>query len=260
MKKTLISMLLIVVMLFTLTACGTDNGANPEKPANSVETAGDEAAKDKENKPNYKATMVPYDELPAAKHIVFLQNALNFSREGFYNADNKPVTENIEYKGNTVAAYPISYALNFLTKGCTGEVTVTNNDGSTQKISAEDFSGLYVIVDFTSDAAPVLYNPKSGTEINDFLFATTEGGEAIYSVVSGSTHNTAEVIANVGWDTQQNYRFVATDKFHIPVKPEESANGEIRGTLSGAINASFPGMQIASGKLNDLILIQPIEE
>ncbi|HHX75250.1 MAG TPA: hypothetical protein GX699_10150, partial [Firmicutes bacterium] len=52
------------------------------------------------------------------------------------------------------------------------------------------------------------------------------------------------------------YRYVATDKFYIPVEPQERANGEIRGTLSGAINGSFPDLAIASGKINDVLLIE----
>ena len=196
---------------------------------------------------------MPYDELVPTARIVLLQNTINFSREGFYTADHKPVPEEITYHGETVAAYAMSYALNFLTNGCSGELTITNNDGTTQAISAADFAGLYVMIDFTSDAPPVLYNPESGTEITDFLFAVTAEGEAIYSVVSGSTYSTAEMIANVGWNTAASYRYVASDKFHIPVGPEENETGEIRGTLSGAINGSFPDLAIASGNINDVI-------
>ncbi|MGI6225855.1 MAG: hypothetical protein ACOYJ1_06330 [Peptococcales bacterium] len=263
MKKVLISVLLIITMLFTLTACNSDN-APPEKQDVSEEKAKDAAgantnAPEGEKKPNYKETMVPYDQLPKAKRIIMLQNSLNFSREGFYTADSKPVTEEIEYQGKTVTAYSMSYPLAFLTNESTSDIKITKNDGSSQSITYEDFAGLYVLIDFTSDAPPVFYNPKSGTEITDFLFATTEGGEAIYSVVSDSIYNAGEVIASVGWDTEIPYRFIATDKFHIPVQPAENAKGEIRGALSGAINASFPDMQIAGGKLNDLLFIQPME-
>lgn len=258
-------MLLLVAMMLSLTACGgSDAPATPERPEVAGETAGaEEGAKagDTEGgkKPTYKETMVPYDQLPPAKRIVLLQNTLNFSREGFYNENNKPATEDIEYNGNTVAAYSMSYPLALLTNGSTGDLTVTNNDGSTMTISAADFAGLYVIIDFTSDAPPVLYNPASGTEITDFLFATTAEGEAIYSIVSGSTYNATELVASVGWDTEATYRYVATDKFYIPVGPAESATGEVRGALSGAINASFPELTIAGGKINDLICIQAIE-
>ncbi len=85
--------------------------------------------------------MVPFDQLVPAGRIVILKNTINYSREGFYNADNKPAAEDIEYKGDTVAAYPITYALDFLTEGSAGDLTVTNNDGSTQAIAAQDFAG-----------------------------------------------------------------------------------------------------------------------
>ena len=83
--------------------------------------------------------------------------------------------------------------------------------------------------------------------------------EAVYSVVSGSIHNAAEIIANVGWDADATYRYMATDKFYIPVGPEERATGEIRGTLSGAVNGSFPELKIAGGKINDVIYIEAME-
>jgi hypothetical protein len=62
----------------------------------------------------------------------------------------------------------------------------------------------------------------------------------------------------VGWETGASYRFVATDKFHIPVSPEALVTGEIRGGLTGVINGSFPDLSIANGKLNDLLFIEPV--
>lgn len=246
MKKILISVFLLISVMLLFTAC-----SSTEKSTAAGKAEGDT--------PTYKETMVPYDQVTTAERIVFLQNTLNYSRDGFYTADNKPVTEKIKYKGASVDAYPMRYALDFLKNSIKGDLTVSNNDGSTKTITADDFSGLYVIIDFTSDKPPVLYNPKSGTEITDFLFATTSGGEAIYSIVSGSTYKASDIIAKAGFDPQATYNFVATDKFYIPATPAESAVGEIRGALSGAINGSFQGMTIASGKLNDVIYIEAIK-
>ena len=204
--------------------------------------------------------MVPYDQLDPDKRIIMLQNTLNFSREGFYTEENKPVSESIEYNGSTVNAYSMSYPLNFLIKGMTDNITITNIDGESYTISSDDFAKYYIIIDFTSDLPPVLYNPEDNSEITDFLFAVTEEGEAIYSIVSGSINSSSEVVANVGWDVQGTYRFVAADKFHIPVGPENNETGEIRGGLSGAVNSSFPDLEIAGGKLNDLIFIEPMEQ
>jgi hypothetical protein len=256
-KKRLIIMLLLVTMILLSAACNSNTPATPGGAEKTEEQQKKDGPKDQaENKPTYKETMLPFDQLVSAQRIVLLQNTINFSRPGFYNVENKPATEDIAYNGTTVAAYPMSYPLAFLTNGSTGDFTVTNNDGSSRTITAQDFAGLYVIIDFTSDAPPVLYNPVSGTEIKDFLFATTAEGEAIYSIVSSSIHNAAKIIENVGWDTEVPYRYVASDKFYIPVEPNENATGEIRGTLSGAINGSFPELAIAGGKINDVVYIE----
>jgi len=257
MKKYLISLILLLSVILVFTACGNNSGA----PATSGTPAGGTPAASEPGgtQPTYKETMVPYDQVTKAERIVILQNTLNYSRSGFYTADTKPVTEKIQYKGSSVDAYPLSYTLAFLHNQPKGDLTVTSTTGSTKKISADDFAGLYAIIDFKSDKPPVLYNPKNGTAITDFLYAKTAEGEAIFSVVSGSTYKADEIITKAGFDPKATYNFVATDKFYIPVKPEESAVGEVRGSLSGAINASFPGMTIASGKINDVIFIEAIK-
>ena len=79
-------------------------------------------------------------------------------------------------------------------------------------------------------------------------------------MVSGSTYNTAEMIAQAGLDPDATYRYMATDQFYFPVGPVENTTGEVRGTLSGAVNGSFPDLKIASGKINDLIYIELLEE
>ena len=48
--------------------------------------------------------------------------------------------------------------------------------------------------------------------------------------------------------------------FYIPVTPEDYDEGGLRGALSGAINASFVDMIIATGKLNDVVFIEQIVE
>lgn len=262
--KRLVSILFLIVVIFALTACAGDGSLPPDNGDGNGQSAGDAdngapGPGGKGDVPSYKDTMVPFDELVPGKRIVILQNTINYSRAGFYNADNKPVAEKINYNGDTVDAYPMTYALDFLTKDNAGDLAINNNDGSVKDISAEDFAGLYIIIDFTSDAPPVLYNPDSGRELKDFLYAVTPEGEAVYSIVSGSTHNAAEIIDNVGWAPGETYRYMAADKFYIPVGPMERKTGEIRGTLSGAVNGSFPELTIASGKINDVIYIESME-
>lgn len=256
--KKILSLLLIVLLVLTLAACGGGNreAGNETEGESNAPPAGEGP---KEGEPTYKEKMVPDDQLEPSERIVFLQNALNFSREGFYTAETKPQTQAVSYQSDSVEAYSMDYVLAFLSRGVEGEVTVTKSDGSTVTLAAEELAGMYVILDFTSGEAPVLYNPASGTEVTDFFFAVTATGEAIYSVVSDSVHNAAEILNAVGWNENATYRYVATDKFYIPVGPQERANGEIRGTLSGAINGSFPDLAIAGGKINDVLFIELME-
>jgi hypothetical protein len=189
-----------------------------------------------------------------------LQNTINYSREGFYTSQTKPTTQEIDFDGNQVAAYSMSFPIAFLKNDLAGDLKVFNSDGSEQEISTEEFAGMYIIIDFFSDSPPVLFNPETGTQLNDFQYAITSQGEVIYSVVSGSNHNTKELLTKIGWDPAATYRYVASDKFYFPVGAEEVGSGEVRGTLSGAVNGSFPDLKIASGKINDLIYIEVIEE
>jgi hypothetical protein len=265
MKRTLLILLLVIAMLASFCGCSAPAQSTTATPDATATTEPDATATTEpvtsspKASPTYKETMLPFDQLVPGSRIIMLQNTLNYSRDGFYTENTKPVTQEISYKETAVQAYPIKYTLDFLTNGLGSTVTVTNTDGTTTELSAEDFSKMFVIVDFMSDTPPVLYDPNSGTEVTDFLFALTDKGEAIYSVVGGTTYNAAELIASVVWDKDATYRYVATDKFYIPVGPAENSTGEIRGTLSGAINGSFPDLTIASGKINDVIYIETIK-
>ena len=245
MKKRLLALLTIMVLLvgsIALTGCGE---------------------KEQEFEPGtdhtYKDSMVPFDELVPAERIVIIQNTLNFGMSGFYTSETAPVAESISYNGATVEAYPITYTIDFLTKGIKGDVTVTDADGAEKVISADDFKGMYVIVDFMSSEPVVLYNPTTGTSTT-LASAVTSKGEGIYSITADTAHNTGDIMKACGWGTDETVRLVATDKFYIPVDPEYLEIGELRGTLSGAITASFADMVIASGKLNDPVYFEKIVE
>ncbi len=267
MKKTLTITLSLILVMLAFSAC-TASGPETTSPPTAVPAQEATAtfpplaaSATPEIKPTtYKESMLPFDQLIPGNRIVILQNTISYGREGFYTAETKPVTQAINYAGNPVDAYPMSYPIAFLKNDLTGTLKVFNNDGSEQEISADDFSGLFIIIDFTSDAAPVLYNPESGTELKDFLYAVTSQGEAIYSVVSASNHNTKDLLTKVGWDPAETYRYVATDQFYIPVGVPEVGTGEIRGTFSGAVNGNFPDLKIASGKINDVIYIEVMED
>ncbi|MCL1802868.1 MAG: hypothetical protein FWG30_04395 [Eubacteriaceae bacterium] len=238
---------LMLAVLLTLTAsCSPAASTSTNENKEGEQTAA----------PTYKDTMLPFEQLIASNRIIILQNAINYSRPGFYDSDTKPQAENIELHGEEIAAYPMGYALAFLHSELTGAVSVFNVNGESVEIGSEDFAGMYAIVEFESSSPPMLYNPETGTSAVDFSYAITSNGEAIYSVASNSIHSASGLISLIGWDTGKTYRYVATDKFYIPVGPEDNEAGEIRGTLSGAINASFPNLAIASGKINDVIYIE----
>lgn len=245
MKKKLLVLLTVLVMLVgavAMTGCGE---------------------KEQEFEPGtdhtYKDSMVPFDELVSAERVVILQNTLNFGMTGFYTSETAPVTESITYNGAATDAYPITYTLDFLTNEVKGDVTVIDADGAEATFSAEEFAGMYAIVDFMSSEPVVLYNPATGAETT-IKAAKTSEGEGIYSIVADSAVPTADMLAACGWNTDAELRLVATDKFYIPVAPEYLAIGELRGTLSGALTASFADMVIASGKLNDPVYFEKIVE
>lgn len=244
MKKTLALVLLLAMALCLFAACGGGEEA-PETPAGENGT-----------QPTYKETMVPFDEIVAGNRIVIMQNTMRNPRDGFYTAETAPVAEQIDYNGAAVAAYPLSLATAFLTNGVEGTVTVYDAAGKTTEVAAADFEAAYAILEFDSGVAPVLYNADADVEVADFAYALTEGGEAIYSAIADSVHPTVDILTACLWDTAKEYRVVATDKFHFPVPAENMATGEVRGTISGAVNASFPDYKIASGKLGDIVYIE----
>ncbi len=245
--KTLSLLLAIVLsVVFCFSACGgnADTETTTDAPTEATTL--------------YKDTMIPFEDIVSGKRIVILQNTLNFGMEGFYTAETKPVTEDITYGGATTAAYKVTYAIDFLLGEPEGDLKVTDTEGKTVDVKADDFAGMYVIIDFSSGEAPTLYNPTTKTEVKNFAVAVTAEGEAIYSIIADSTHNCAKILETCGWDTTPTYRYVATDKFYIPVGESDNKVGELRGTLSGSINGSFPELTIASGKINDIVYIEEI--
>ena len=246
MKIKFLFLFPIFALLFAFAACNS---------------AADSPKGDEPPKEHYRGSMKPLDELVPAERIVILQNVFNpNTREGFFTRETRPAAVEIEYNGGKAAAYPISPVIELLHKGCEGTVAVTKTDGGKAEFSAADFRGMYVIPGLSPEVPPVFYNPATKSAVSDFAYAVTAEGEAIYSVTGGSYHSIHELLAGAGWKTGATYRFVATDKFHIPVTPDAAATGELRGGLSGVVNGSFPDMSIAHGKINDVLYIEPAAE
>ena len=267
--KRVTALLLALVIVMTLVACGGQQ-VQPDTPPQSQNQSGPDQSESGPEGPvepeappaHYRDTMVVYDELEPVDHLVILQNALKFSRDGFYTAETAPATQEIAYNnGEMVSAYTMRDVLVMLNNTCEGDLTIVTLDEQESAMTAEDFSALYVIIDdFGSGNPPVLYDPSTGTEVTDFWYALTAEGEAIFSVISGHSYPLTDLLAIAGWDTKAGYTICATDKFHIPVTGEYVGIGEIRGTLSGSVNGSFGDLPIASGKISDVVIIQPLQE
>jgi len=260
--KRIAAFALLLALCLSLAACGGSNSTpdteeKKELPGQSETTPPEE---EKPAEPHYRDIMIPFEDIVPAERIVILQNTLNFGREGFYTEATKPVTEDITMDGETVAAYALTYALNFLTHGYENGGQVVNAAGEALTFTKEELEGSYVIIkDFQSWEAPVLYNPTTGTKVVDFDHIITDNSEMVISIVTEQDRRFVDMFGLVQWDTEtSNYHVMATDKFFIPVTPEDYDDGELRGALSGSVNGTFPDMVIAQGKINDVIYLEKV--
>jgi hypothetical protein len=140
----------------------------------------------------------------------------------------------------------------------TGTVTVYDTEGNSSSFAAADFEAASVLIDdFQSGNSPVLLK-EDGTAVENFDYAVLSDGEVVASIITEQEYNVNEHLQKYGWDNTATYNLVATDVFYIPITPEDYDEGGLRGALSGAINANFPDMIIATGKLNDVVFIEEI--
>ena len=263
--KRIVALVLLLAMCLSLAACGSAPAAaeaneNSGEEKKSLPVATQPTEDDVPEATLYRDAMVPFEELIPAERIIVLQNTLNFGREGFYTEETKPVTEDITMDGETVAAYALTYPLNFLTYGYENGAQVVNAAGEVVEFTKEELEASYIIIkDFQSWEAPVLYNPTTGTKVVDFDHIITDNKEMVISIVTEQDRRFVDMFALVQWDTAStNYHVMATDKFFIPVTPEDYDDGELRGALSGSVNGTFPDMIIAQGKINDVIYLEKV--
>ena len=135
--KRIVALMLLLAIVLSLAACGGSSAAETtaatEKPAEekkSLPVATQAAEEEVPAETLYRDAMIPFEELVPAERIVILQNTLNFGREGFYTEETKPVTEEVKLDGQTVAAYKLTYALNFLTFGYENGAAVVDAAGN----------------------------------------------------------------------------------------------------------------------------------
>ena len=262
--KRLVAMMLLLTLCLSLAACGgkAEAPAATEKPAEekkALPVATQPAEEDVPKETLYKDAMIPFEDIIPAERIVILQNTLNFGREGFYTEETKPVTEEVTLDGQTVAAYKLSYALDFLTFGYENGAQVVNASGQVQEFTKEELEGSYVYIEgFQSYTLPVLFNPETQAKMVDFDHLITDN-EMVISIITEQSRRCMDMFEMVGWDTTTaTYHVMATDKFFVPATPVDYDDGEIRGALSGSVNGTFPEMVPAQGKINDVVYIEKV--
>lgn len=260
--KKILAFILTAILMLSLVACGaapaepTSGSATEEKKQLPVSTPAEETTA----APLYKDIMKPYSDIQHGKRLVILQNTLVFSRKGIMTEDEAPVPEVVSYNDADYNAYPMVAATKFLVEELAGTVTVYDTDGNSSAFAAADFEAASVLIDdFQSGNSPILL-AADGTAVEKFDYAAMESGEIIFSIVTEQEVNVNEYLQKFGWDNTKTYNLVATDVFYIPITPEDYDEGGLRGALSGAINANFPDMIIATGKLNDVVFIEEIVE
>ena len=265
--KRIVALMLLLAMALTLAACGGNAAAEApaatEKPVEEKKALPVATQAPEEDIPAetlYRDAMVPFEELIPAERIIILQNTVNFGREGFYTEATKPVTEEVELDGQTVGAYKLTYALDFLTFGYENGATVVDEAGNETAFSKEELEGAYVYIEgFQSYTLPVLFNPATGAKVVDFDHLITDNKEMVISIITEQSRRCVDMFELLGWDTTTaTYHVMATDKFFVPATPLDYDDGEIRGALSGSVNGTFPEMVPAQGKINDVVYIEKV--
>ena len=254
--KKILAVIIAAMMAMSLVACGSSEPASSEEEKKQLPVT--ETNPEETPAPLYKDIMKPYSEIQHGKRIIFIQNTLVFSREGVFTEAEAPVAETVSYNGSDYNGYAMTAATKHLTEANTGDVTVYTRDGASSTVAAADFEAMTVLIDdFQSGNNPVLMG-ADGTAIENFEYAVMANGEVIASIITEEEYNVNEHLQKYGWDNTKTYNLVATDVFYIPITPEDYDEGGLRGALSGAINANFPDMIIATGKLNDVVFIEEI--
>lgn len=267
--KKLIAIALLLAMALSLAACGGSAAAETPAPAATEKVAEEKKAlpvatqAPEEEVPAetlYRDAMIPFEDIIPAERIVILQNTLNFGREGFYTEATKPVTEEVQLDGQTVGAYKLTYALDFLTYGYDNGATVVDEAGNKTAFTKEELEGSYIYIEgFQSYTLPVLFNPATGAKVVDFDHLITDNKEMVISIITEQSRRCVDMFELLGWDTTSaTYHVMATDKFFVPATPVDYDDGEIRGALSGSVNGTFPEMVPAQGKINDVVYIEKV--
>lgn len=242
--KRILSVLMTLIIVFSFAACGGNT--------NETETTTTAPAA---SSTRYKDIMGDVATFKQEKKIVVFQNFVN-KNGTFLNDEKGPAPVNMKICGEEVEAYAIADAVAMFLNAPEGEVRLINKDGAEAKtVSAEDFKAAYIGT--AEDGTGVI---KAGSvEMKNFKYAVASDNEAICFVEKSETLVVADLLKAVGAKSDATkYRFVATDKFYLETDAAAAATSEIRGTLSGAVNAAL-SIEIASGKINDILYVDIID-
>ena len=256
MKKQIFKVMLGLTLVFALlVSCAQTNATTTTQSETTIEETTQKETK-------YKDTLLAYDQLIQGKKLLLLQNALIYSRDGFYIESTAPQTETIKYKDSDVSAYKMRDVTQWLLNGVDSDIKVVTKEGNTVSVSSDTFNNFNVILGNLEEGKdPILYNVAEDYEILNFKYAITQENEVIYSIVSEEEKNIQELLKEVSWDINKTYRLMATDYFYVPVDESVAKTGMLIGTLSGAINANLPDIKVMkNGKINDIMYIEELNE
>ncbi|MBQ2752964.1 MAG: hypothetical protein IJF29_02475 [Firmicutes bacterium] len=259
--KKLYALIMAMVLAVSVAACASEP-AKTETTEEKKQLPIASVEEEEEAAPLYKDIMKPYSDIQHGKRLIILQNTLVFSREGIITEAETPVAETVAYNGADYNGFAMTAATKFLMGGddAKGRVSVFDTNGTETVMTYEEFEASKALIDdFQSGNSPVILK-ADGAAVENFDYAKFSNGEVIFSIVTEQEVNVNEYLQKFGWDNTKTYNLVATDVFYIPITPEDYDEGGLRGALSGAINANFPDMIIATGKLNDVVFIEEIVE
>lgn len=240
--KRLVALLLALVMVFALAACGTKTAAPNDEPSSA---AGEEETT------KWKDKMASLKKPTDAPRVVIFQNFIKFddSVKDFADFGGKPTAEDKTYSLATLDKV--------LTQGVEGDLTILDKDGNSNTASAADLAAATVTVDEEG-----LGSIKIGSvTVDNFAYLITANKEALLFVNPEEIITLPDMFKALGYEACTNVFATASDGYWcLTDNAGETEGSEIRGTLSGAVNCNLAVEgKGGAGKLNDLFFFDIVD-
>ena len=240
--KRLVALLLALVMLFALAACGAKTAAPTDEPSSA---AGEEETT------KWKDKMASLEKPTDAPRVVIFQNFIKFddSVKDFADFGGKPTAD-----GKT---YSLATLDKVLTQGVEGDLTILDKDGNSKTASASDLAVATVTVGEEGTGSIKI----GSVTVDNFAYLITANKEALLFVNPEETITLPDMFKALGYDACTNVFATASDGYWCLTDNAKEAEGsEIRGTLSGAVNCNLAVEgKGGAGKLNDLFYIDIVD-